>query len=227
MARRQLYIFDACRTGLAQFKKLKNPGAWDPWDAGFPDDAQAAATAALAVHTATDGKESYGLEGEQSVFSDALLRCLHGSAVGPPQYRPDGQPRWTITLASLLARLPRELEESNRLWGAAQTFDSQGVRDNLELREVDPPPPMEISVQLDPDDAPSQVVLELLDHNGEILASVQPVDPHPYVFRDIPSGMYNVRARYDAAAPHCQTGWSLVMPPGETFVLSRERGGDR
>jgi hypothetical protein len=219
MAREQLYVFDACRMSLEEFTRYAKQQPPQFWDWIEPSNEQRQARSRPVIHTATDGRESFGISGEQSVFSDALLRCLDGSAAWEDGEYDDGRLRWTVSILSLLDGLPIELADSNEVFGTSQRHDSDGISHNLVLCEVDPPPPAEISVALRPDRACAEATLELLDDADDLVVRIEPpVNPHPFV-DTFEAGYYTVRARYEPDGQPCKRR-RLVKPPGRQFNLA-------
>jgi hypothetical protein len=220
MAQSQIYFFDACRMSLEEFTRFAKGEPWNFWDWINSTNEQRSARTAPVLHTATDGSSSFGMSGEQSVFSDALLRCLNGSAARENGEHEDGRLRWTVSLTSLLQGLAIEIADSNDAWNTAQTFESSGIRDDLVLREVDPPPAAEISVSILPEKACALAALEVLDELEEPRQNVAPVEPNPFV-ATLPAGYYTVRAHYVPDGPY-RAIRRLVTPPGRSFRLALE-----
>jgi Caspase domain len=225
IARTQLYFFDACRVKPAVFKKYEKTEAepiWDQTELSRKDD-----RAMLILFTTVAGAKAYGIPGEQSAFSRALIRCLDGAAAesSDPELT-----NWSVTGLSLAKHLQTQLDQINREYQVEQLVEvgKTPVRDFL-LNRLDGPPLVNVSLQIEPERAREYAEVCVLDHQDKTAWRVPfPVKPLPHP-GTIPAGMYTVTTadRREAAewtssrralqATPTINKWTLkVAPIGET-----------
>jgi hypothetical protein len=188
IARRQLYFFDACRVKPALFKKYEKTEAEPIWDLGEvsrKDD-----RAMLILYTTVAGARAYGVPGEQSAFSRALIRCLDGAAA---EASDSELTNWSVTGLSLAKHLQTQLDLVNREYQVEQLVEvgKTPVRD-FTLNRLNAPPLVNILLQIEPERAREFAKVSVLDqHDNEAWFLPFPVKPLPHAGR-IRAGMYTV-----------------------------------
>jgi hypothetical protein len=188
IARKQLYFFDACRVKPALFKKYEKTEAepfWDLAELSRKDD-----RAMLILYTTVAGAKAYGIPGEQSAFSRALIRCLDGAAA---EASDSELTKWYVTGISLAKHLQTQLDLINRECQVDQLVEvgKTPVRD-FPLNQLERPPLVNMSLQIEPERAREFAKVCVLDQqDNEAWPLPFPVIPLPHAGK-IPAGMYTV-----------------------------------
>ena len=160
--------------------------------------------------TANPGELSYGVPGEQSVFSKALLQCLNGAA--EPTEDANGRRGWCVSTKTLLATMNKALDRINEATGSEQQMSVNPISPDVRLHWLDGPPEVEVTVALDPETAATAARIDVLDAEGKFAGRFPvPIEPHPYATRLSP-GRYIMRARFDPPVAAFPAEWMIDRP---------------
>jgi hypothetical protein len=212
IARRQVYLVDACRTDLPTAGQVEEPNVPDLWDIelGGTDNREAP------IFFATiPGAEAMALDGVQTLFSQALLACLDHDALRPlDEVDANGSPRYGATAYALEAALKPQFARLNATHTTTQQHTLGGRVSNLTLRYVDGPPAVDVHVQVDPEADAGNVAYLVEDAQGQNVFEVPAVTANPFS-HELPAGTY----RFSASVPNPQPPFAKfamfgqVMPP--------------
>jgi hypothetical protein len=205
--RSQLYIVDACRDKPAGFpSKLAVPSVWDDDPPTGVDNRSAPLFAPVS------GASAFERPGKETLFTQAIMKCLEGVAgvsVDPPD---GGAPKWAVTVFSLSEALTYETDELKRTEGIELLWAPQGQPRNMTLHYLDGPPSVDVSVEVTPAEAVPLVRLRVLDQaSATVVYDRQPVRPHPDTIT-LPAGRYRVEASVNGATKFTASD-CLVRPP--------------
>jgi hypothetical protein len=214
IARTQLYFLDSCRITPKKFREYEDmpTGAfWDIYERLEIDD-----RVNPIFYTAVPGRTSFGLKGDQTIFSKALLQCLNGGAGMALDDDHQDQERWGISIDSLNATLQYHIDQINKkMPGARQEFkvDGLGTGSHLIIHRLDAPPLIDIVLEVDPEKACSVIRVRVLnDQDDPIRELPVPLQPHPYKV-SLPAGLYRVSAKIDPITP------PYVTPKPKTYQV--------
>jgi hypothetical protein len=194
IARAQLYFIDACRITPALFAKYEHLPTAPLWDItkGGVDDRIAAT-----FYTTIPGREAYGIKGEQTVFSKALIHCLSGGAGDETQRLNDkGEPQWVVTINSINSTLEYYMHKVNRDESTMNTqmFRANGLGPIVVTHRLNSPPEVDILLQVVPPAALNHANIEILDdYDARVWDLPTPITPHPFAGR-LPAGTYRIAA---------------------------------
>lgn len=211
IARTQIYFVDACRNLPSKFKDydlMHTLPVFNVERSGRDDRRAPVFYAALA------DSRAYALRGEQTVFSKALLECL-SIATDDPIETDQGNLKWPVTFQSLNSALTDHFEDLSASEKADQDFTLSGWVKDAPLHYLDQPPPVDVVIEVKPEDALSVTRLKVLDERGEVAKTLPvPLNPHPFRLA-IPAGTYGLTADIHPPNPtyHDYTRWRPVKPP--------------
>ncbi len=143
-ARKQYYFVDACRTKPGLFKQYLNTPTGVSLDVG---DGGVADTAPI-FFSAAPRNLALGEPGIGTLFCQALLSCLKSVAA-----KPDQDAHWVVSTASLIEKLPAEVERLAKLYHEEQTAVVGGQLRNQTFHYLDDAPDIPLSIALDPGEA--------------------------------------------------------------------------
>ena len=202
IARRQIYFIDACRMPVGEFQMHEWQNVPDLWlvELNGRDD-----RATPVFHASLPGTRAFAVGGGQTLFSQALFDCLDRlGAAAPAATDPD--PRWRVTMLSLLQSLDAAIAVVNAEHDAEQDFAVEGPMRDVPLVYLPRPPEVEVTLSIAPDAAASLFRIAVADHEDRPAAAVDEPTRHPWQLL-LPAGLYAFEAR-------------LRQPPHPTF---RER----
>jgi hypothetical protein len=201
IAQKQLYFIDACRIAPQQFKALQWLNVPDIWavELSGRDD-----RSAPIFFAAIPGTKAYALKGQQTIFSEALIRCLDGLGSEPMEEDAQGQVKWRVNAYALSKALTAQIDELNKKYQLDQNYTPGGLFKDITINHLNNPPAVNVSVEIDPNTAVPYIALEVRDYMNNIVWSVP---PHPYV-KDLPAGHYIFKAKVANPPP----------PPLPSFV---------
>lgn len=197
IAQTQLYFVDACRVLPKEFKDNELMNVPDVFDVELnrPDTRRAPI-----FYAAVPGTRAYSLKCDQTLFSKALLKCLNESAA-QPQDDPQGHIQWIVTVNSLNQVLDANFQVLNQTAFAEQDYALGGNAKNTTIHILDGPPPVDILLSIDPQEAlPVTAVTVTDDQLRPVLNLPPPIIPQPYPQR-LPAGLYTVQGELTAALP--------------------------
>lgn len=211
ISRTQLYFVDACRVHPKVFEKyewMSTSIVWDVESSVF-DDRQAPI-----FYAAVPGSKAFGLKGDQTIFSKALLQCLDSDAVDLKSE--DGEEQWCVSIHSLNTALGNSIRELNQTIGAEQNFITNGLRTDVIIRRLDQPPLINFVLEVEPRDALQVTKVEIKDMDGDLLNDATgnpielsvPLSPHPYECT-LPGGYYRISAK--------------IVPSDQRFINYRSK----
>jgi hypothetical protein len=139
MARTQLWFIDACRGFPAAFDNFERLNASEVFEVMLSDRDDRCAPIYFG---ALPGSDAYSLSGTQTLFVKALFESLRdagGERVG-------GQPRWFVTVGSLLRGMQAVIQELNDEQGSDQAIwdGGQTPRPNTRIVELDHVPDVRV-----------------------------------------------------------------------------------
>lgn len=191
IARRQIYIIDACRTrppGFSIFRRHNVPDLWSV-ELGGIDNRQSALFSA-----AIPGTEAMALDLEQTLFSRALISCLDRDAVRPlAELDANGDPIYGVTVFTLDEALRSALAELNQKHHTHQLHSLAGRVSNFPLHYIAGRPDVEVVVEIDPADAVPYVQFEVNDADDADIWEPSNTGPYPYR-KKLQAGFYRFRA---------------------------------
>jgi hypothetical protein len=135
IARTQLYFIDSCRNFPSRFKAFEWMDVTPVFDIELSgrDDRRAPI-----FFAAIPGSKAYGLVGEQTLFSKALIECLNGAAAKPGKANKNGQVKRHATVTSLIKKLDEYNHKLNQTEGADQVFTVGGLVKEAVILEIPP-----------------------------------------------------------------------------------------
>jgi len=222
MAQTQLYFIDACRIRPQAFQKYEELPTGALWDVPVlaVDDERVIPI----FYTAKPGRMSFGIRGNQTIFSRALLQCLNGGAA----VRQDGdgdQPSWQISAHSLINAIGSHIDAINRAVRGNQECQADGLGRDVPLCRLDGPPPVRVLLVVDPTEAHSLARVTVINEKDQtVLGPDFLLKPHPYSDR-IPAGNYTLSARIEPQTPGYRDGkWLVLANPPESLWRVRVLG---
>ena len=198
IARRQLYFIDACRLAPEEAVKYEKIDATLVWNERalydteseevIPDDRDAPL-----FHSTRSGAASYGVSGEQTVFSQALIRSLDGGAAKLIRQRRAGRDEWGVSTDSLPASLKYHLTRLSEEKHIHQECLAYDVGPGHVIRHLASPPMVDVTYLIDPVSAAEFARIAVMnDEQKRLRKSLVPI---PQPFKDVlPGGRYTVRA---------------------------------
>jgi hypothetical protein len=146
------------------------------------------------------GSKAYALKGEQTVFSKALLQCLALGAEDPIE-DDAGHVRWPVTVQSLNTALTEHFDALPPQEKADQDFTLGGWLKDATIHFLEEPPPVQIRIEVNPQDALPIAQLVLQDASGAVLQSLpHPLPTHPFDVA-LPAGTYGLVATIHPPTP--------------------------
>lgn len=216
LALRQIFVVDACRNfpaAFANFEQLQTTAVFDISLDGTRDSRQAPM-----FFGAVPGSTAQGIRGKETLFTRALLQGLRGGAARPDDDTPTV---WGVGVHSLTRALKVAMRDLNVQFGADQEVTTSRDADDVKLVTLAAPPPVEVTVAVDPPDALTCTRVELLSARNRVLQSLPvPLAPHPFTLT-LPPGTYGLRAVIDPPHPEYEeyTLFRQLMPPSTPWIV--------
>ena len=203
VARRQLFLIDACRNRPGAFQNYADANPTQVWTPELPDldDRQH-----VTFYAAVPGAKAYGVPGQGSIFSEALLHGADRAAAGHSK-RVDGALRYPVS-ASVLFKVTEEYLQDkygSQLDPSAEGFKlvDRDVRGEFDLHYLDAPPEVELELAVSPAgalDPPSFDRVEIRDAGNRLVCDVPlPVGSGTRV--RVPAGACSLEASGNGAVP--------------------------
>jgi Caspase domain len=212
LASTQLYFFDSCRLPLADGYQWEEHSCTDVW----PVPVNFTAPMRIEYYTAEPGRSAFAIRNEQTVFSRALLDCLHG---GGAEEVSTG--RWSITVSSLNACLSHYLEKvAKEVDIPTPKFYYSAPGGQIILADLADPPEVELTVRVVPDDASVGTKLTISDMEKQLLTCGPPLSPHPYR-QPFPVGVYKATTYLNGGE---KEHLRALKPPFGTWELELDSG---
>ena len=218
IARTQLYFLDCCSVPdeeIRSYERMETASLW-PVELTGRDDRRAPI-----FYAAIPGSKAYALRGKATFMNRALIECLDGGAGELLEIGEDE--RWCVTYRGLGAGLQTYVDELNRKRHKDQELRNDGFGEDAVIHYLDEPPPVDLVLEVDPEEAASYARFEVLDDAGRPLDGVPArLEPHPYTFR-IPAGYYTINARIVPPHPPYidRCGRARPLRPGRRRCIRR------
>jgi len=210
-AQTQFWFVDACRQRpevASRFESLSRALTYDE-----PAGRSAASNLFLSAIT---GRPAYVRPEGQTLFCEALLWVLSGKAAATP--RANVSDYWHVSSGSLMDGLPARVKALAEAEGASQTVDC-AVRSTVAFHEFESPPPVAITIALQPEAAAAGCVGSLRhDERGTIRDNVNQwpmldtVEAGIYEVAVTPPGQPAPRTVLRAAEPP-SAYWQIKVAP--------------
>jgi hypothetical protein len=199
MAQTQLYFVDACREFLKAFRDFEPDDTTQVFRVPLGGEDRRCAPI---YYSSVPGTKAYAQVGEQSLFSEALLTCMNNDA-GDFREFSEGD-KWCVSVFSLSEALSTIVSNLNITRGADQEIVQGGHIKEKIIHYLDQAPTVNVSLEVEPQEAVNRVRFEILDETGQLLSIV----PHP-----MPSNPYR-----DTWAAGFYTISATVQPPDPRFI---------
>jgi hypothetical protein len=147
-------------------------------------------------YAAIPGTVAYGLRGEQTLFSKALLECLCGAGAEATEEDQHGNVRWCVSVHSLDRALEATISALNAKLGADQEYTPGGSPRDADICYLDRPPEVDVTVQVDPRQAIDFGKLEIRDFRDQPIIELSPIIPYPWR-RTLAAGNYKFNVLFD------------------------------
>jgi len=224
IARTQLYFLDACRITPALFATYEQTPTAPLWDSKKKSPGEE--FTAVLFYATGPGREAYGIKGEQTLFSKALIACLDGGAgyEDDNQLDDQGRPQWFVTTNSINNALEYYIRRVNQEINTLQTqmFRTSGLGPAVVLHRLNGPPEVDITLRIVPSAALDFARVEVLNDSGVPIWDLSiPLCPHPY-FARLAAGHYQVGAKIDPAKPQYKdykVRRMYVSPPEKKWII--------
>jgi hypothetical protein len=194
IARQQLYFIDACRVQPWKFKQNELANVPDVLDVslGGADDRRAPV-----FYAAVPGTAAYARDGEETLFGEALLKCLDACGCKLMETK-EGSLKWCVTTYSLDEALHAYLAQLNATHQTDQDCVMLGASREEIIHYLDGPPQVDVVLEVDPEPAVAFAAVWVED----VLAGrpawnlPRPLHPNPYC-GSLPAGYYRISATID------------------------------
>jgi hypothetical protein len=215
IARTQVFFLDTGRSHrqtLPNFERQNTTALFDA-DLATLDDRRAGV-----FYASAPGGNAMAVPGKHTVFSAALLDCLNGAAATVVGENDVQEPTWGITLYSLAERLPRLVDEMSRRLNCDRPIIATvgGSLGPGVLCYTDGPPPVDVSLQIEPQSAAAAARITVTGADGEVVwtALGQSSDK-----LKVPAGIYNIEVAFDPPSPPFVNRAQLkrATPPESTW----------
>lgn len=215
IAREQLYFVDCGRNrphGLAANVSLGATSVFDVFLEGA--DRRNAAV----FRAANPGERAYASEGENTLFTRALLEGLRGGAGAPALEQEDGGPRYAVTVNSLSEWMNLESERLLRDLNTKPGFSLSGyLMSELVIALLEKAPQATLEVELEPPEAAPLARIQIDDMEGATLVDA-PAAAGPRRFQ-LPAGLYLVWAHFEPGAPFTSARAVFLLLPSRPRPL--------
>jgi hypothetical protein len=180
MARRQLFLFDACRMtppALLYDELEKVRDLW-PMPKTYTDDRNC-----TVLYATAPGDLSYATRGRSTVFARAFLGAMHRAAFEEERGIIQAQgPGWSIRATSLAASVAHLVQLDPNPLCSQQAVKPAGAQHDLVLRKIQGSPRVKISLRVQPGSDHKRTALILSgDDQTQYRACDAPLNPYPYV----------------------------------------------
>jgi len=197
IARTQLFFIDSSRTdftGALRHELANSTPVFDATVLGIDD------RCAPIFYASQSGGRAFGIKGEQSLFSAALLKCLDGAAAVPAasSSQPDSDHlEWEVTTSSLIDGLDSTLRAEKRAKNeefarsnVTPEYAVGGVVRDALIHRLEQPPSVAVSLQSEILGAP----IDILNEFDDVVTTVTPKD-HTPIEITLPAGFYRAVVR--------------------------------
>jgi len=207
-ARHQLFLIDACRNKPAGL--LNSDYRGDPLIDASPDDVHEQPRNYPIFYATAHQQAAWGLPGQPTLFTGALLRALNGLGANGDANR------WVVD-TGLLGRAVAKLLKWDRYWDptiAPQEAKVGGQDSGFELHCLNAPPEIPVRIGCEPRSANVSARFDVAA-NGAVLQS-RPPDPEDWRV-DLPASIYEFRFQDGASPP--QTIQQYTFPPVSNVIF--------
>jgi Caspase domain len=220
MARRQLFLFDACRTTPPVVLDREIGKVRDVWTIyeTTKDDRNCAI-----FYAASPGELSYANRGNTTVFVRAFIKAVNGvGAEESTNYRAGGRATWTISATGLANALANLIKRDPSPFSQDQNIMPMGVRPDFVFRELGRAPRVEFTIRVSPASDHKRASLALKDCIGEPVCETgpPPIRPYPFV-RVLNAGLYisELQLRADDGSVSPAQPRAILVHPLKNSVL--------
>jgi hypothetical protein len=194
MALTQLYFIDACRNFPNVFKHLQQPQTTEVFDVELSGEEKRAAPIYFA---AASGTKAACIPGQQTLFSEALIRCLTND--GADLRDDNGVDRWMVSVRSLQPALEASIADLNTKHGLQQQLGFGGIQRDATICELPTAPTVDVTFKVEPPIAAPVVRIIARDGSQNPVPNIPvPLAPHPFSCQ-WPAGFYTTGAEIDPA----------------------------
>lgn len=185
IARTQLYFVDACRHLPRKLKDYESMKPSDVFD--IPLSYELDNRRASIFYATVSGAKAAAIQKQQTVFSDALLKCLNDKYLGESAGEDgQGKAKWHLTTFSLHKALKDCFKELNQNYKqkypqqwTEQDFEHGGKIDDVPIVCLDDPPLTDIIVTLEPSSALDHAKIEVKNRRKIIHKLDAPIKSNP------------------------------------------------
>jgi hypothetical protein len=214
LARQQCYFVDACRV-VSEDLLLRYAGyAGEPIFHGSATGAAGGTRYAPIFYATTQGSRAYSLQGQPSLFSQALLKSLRGAGSQRPAHT------WLVKPGNLYIGLDFVLQRLvEGAQGALQVCSSDNLVNAFALHYLPGEPTLPVAVGCVPDKATAAAELScMLPDGSSQVRPAQPAQPARWDL-DLPPGNYEFRARFAAGDFQDGSAQTYLYPPGQDVEI--------
>lgn len=213
IARTQVLFVDTSRVHhptLPNFERQNTTALFDA-DLATLDDRSAGV-----FYASAPGGAAFGIKGGHTLFSQSLVDCLNGAAATVVDEDDLQEARWGITLYSLAERLPRAVEALSHRLEVDQRVTVGGSLGPGLICYTDGPPPVEVSLQIEPESAGPLARVTVADATGQVVWSTTGQSSDKLT---LPAGLYNIRVSFDPPSPPFldRVRFKTATPPESTW----------
>lgn len=218
MARTQLYFVDSCRVippnlNKYEFQSISNILTGE---LGGVDN-----RSAPIYYGTVSNTQAYAKTGQQTLFSEALMACLEGDGgEATDEEGADGYAKWRVSTYSLSAGLNSKIAELKALQIDQEYHSAPGGHDAT-IVNLDTPPLVEGTLEIEPEQAIPLITVDLTDSLGTVVWNLSPVNPHPYQGR-LRADFYTIKAV--AKPPYADYSKIVSVKPPKGFRMKARVG---
>jgi hypothetical protein len=220
MARRQIFLFDACRTPVPDISETELESVRDIWkiDKTDHDDRNCAV-----FYATMPGRSSYANRGKQTVFVRAFINALNGIGAEETQrFVPGGgKATWAITASSLAASLSHLIRHDPTPISSDQQLFPAGARPDFIIREMYRAPRVKFQIRLNPSKDHERASFSLRD-GGNLVCHTGKPPIRPYPFESVLyAGNYIGQVELSSTRDQAYTKieWAIPVLPLRNSIL--------
>ncbi|AWN52162.1 caspase family protein [Methylobacterium sp. 17Sr1-1] len=191
IARKQLYVIDACRSTVGKLRKYIVAPAAGLFDVEAPVDGRTAPI----LYAAGAGEKTYGAPGQISVFGKDFKACLEGRA--GERLVEGTSSSWVLTMNELVRVISSNVQDFNKAAGAklrSLEVDKFNAAERTEIRGLNGPPLVSCQFHVNPE-AAHKITAPILRRPNNAAAPGFPAPPIQYPYAcDLPAGSYLISA---------------------------------
>jgi hypothetical protein len=190
MARRQFYFVDACQVRPRYVSDNKPKGG-----VGFDEPAEPAPEVSVMFASAAPGSSALGIEGEGTLFSEALVDCLRKHAV-----HADDHGRYCVSATTLGAALETHVKTLAREHGQRQDTTAGGVIKPVAFHMPRQHPTASLTIEVVPGKASELAYASATRPDADDAFPRTQLHPSPFTC-ELPAGLYSLTVNVDPPCP--------------------------